>query len=122
LITVRGCIRGNRLKIDPEASGSAIDVIGARDYSLEGPKELMRFIKDEHDNHYEEVTGLVVLPPRKDRNAVTSTKKAGPKTNIIVTGKGQKEDLDTPPEPVNQTLKLKVQELRHLDNRCALRQ
>jgi hypothetical protein len=122
LVTVRGCIRGNRLKIDPEASARAIDVLGARDYSLEGPKELMRQVKAEHDKHYEEITGIVVLPARKDLNVVTSTKKVGPKTNVIITGKGKEEDIDTPPEPKNQTLKLKVQQLVHVDNRCTLGQ
>jgi len=122
LVTVRGCIRGNRLKIDPEASLKAIDVLNARDFALEGPKELLRQVKNDHENHYDEITGIVVVPPRKDRNVVTSTKKVGPKTNVVVTGKGQREDIDNPREPENHTLKLKVQQLRHIDERCTLGQ
>lgn len=120
LITVRGCIRGNRLKYDPTFSGSTVGVLGAKDFSLEGPKELLRQVKADHDNHYDEITGIVVLPPRKDRNVVTSKKKVGPKTSVIINGKGEQEDLDTPPEPKGQTLKLKVQQLVHVDNRCTL--
>lgn len=120
LVTVRGCIRGNRLKYDRAFSASTVGVLEAKDFSLEGPKELLRQVKADHDNHYDEITGIVVLPPRKDRNVVTSKKKFGPKTNVIITGKGEQEDLDTPPEPKNQTLKLKVQQLVHLDNRCTL--
>jgi len=122
LVTVRGCIRSNRLKIDPNFSVSTVDVLDAGDFSLEGPKELMRQVKAEHDDHYDEITGIVVLPPRKDRDVVTSTKKAGPKTNVIVTGKNKSEEFDTPPEPKKQTLKLKVQQLVHIDNRCTLGQ
>ena len=119
LVTVRGCIRGNRLKADPEAAKGIVDVLDARDFSLEGPKELMRQVKAEHDEHYDEITGIVVLPPRNDRDVVTSTKKVGPKSTVVVTGKkGETMDVDSQPQPRNQTLKLKVQQLTHLDNRC----
>lgn len=120
LVTVRGCIRGNRLKPDSTFSGSTVGVLGAKDFALDGPKELLRVVKADHDNHYDEITGIVVLPPRKDRNVVTSKKKVGPKTSVIVTGKGEQEELDTPPESKNPTLKLKVQQLVHVDNRCTL--
>ena len=122
LVTVRGCIRGTRLKIDHGFSGSTVAVLDAKDFSLEGPKELMRQVKDDHDDHYDEITGIVVLPAHKDRDLVTSKKKVAPKTNVIITGKSEQEDLDTPPEPKNQTLKLKVQQLVHLENRCPLGQ
>lgn len=120
LVTVRGCIRGNRLKPDFTFAGNTIGVLAAKDFALEGPKELLRWIKADHDDHYDEITGIVVLPARKDRNVVTPGKKVGPKTSVIITGKGEQEDLDTPPEPRNQTLKLKVQQLAHVDNRCTI--
>lgn len=120
LVTVRGCIRGNRLKVDPETSGGIVAVLDVSDFSLEGPKELLRQLKAEHDNHYDEITGIVVVPPRKDSDVVTSTKKVGPKTSIAVTGKKETVDVDSQPQPRNQTLKLKVQQLTHVDNRCTL--
>lgn len=119
LVTIRGCIRGNRLKADPEAQKGIVEVLDARDFSLEGPKELMRQVKAEHDEHYDEITGIVVLPPKNARDVVTSTKKVGPKSSVVVTGKkGEAVDVDSQPQPRQQTLKLRVQQLTHIGERC----
>ena len=120
LVTVRGCIRGDRLKIDPDSFKNILSVLNVKDFALEGPKELMRQLKSEHDNHEDEISGIVVVPPQKDRDVVTSTKKVGPKTSVSVSGKGRNEDIDSQPEVKAQTLRLKVQELRHVSSRCGL--
>jgi len=122
LVTIRGCIRGNRLKIDRESlkDALAISVLNVKDFALEGPKELLRQIKATHDNHEDEISGIVVVPPQKDRDVVTSTTKLGPKTSVNVSGKTRTEGIDSQPEVKEQTLRLRVQELRHISDRCTV--
>src|SRR5262245_54408431 len=63
-IAVKGCIRGRRLHASAlETPDSVFRTLRVTDFALSGPKELLQQIKDQHDGHWDEVEGIVTVPP-----------------------------------------------------------
>jgi len=119
-LTVQGCVFGSRLKVGgPEAINGAASGL-ADEFVLEGPKELMRQLKANHDGHEEQITGIVTIPPLDERDTLSSTKRVGSKTTITAHGSQEpqdnhgKGDISHPRPPLH----LKVEEVRHIENKC----
>jgi hypothetical protein len=116
-LTVQGCLFDTRLKI---AGSPAINAgAPADEYVLEGPKELMRQLKANHNGHEEQISGIVTLPPEDDRDTLSTTKRVGKKTTITAHGSQEPHDSAKPDSPkVKRPLHLKVEEVRHIENKC----
>jgi hypothetical protein len=115
-VVVAGCLRGSRLKIDRTASNAVVDSLGASEFVLEGPKELLQQMRREHDGHQDEITGIAILPASRTDDRNTETKQLGEKTRITVGARSGRDERADGFRPV----RLKVQSLRHLDDKCSI--
>jgi hypothetical protein len=115
-VVVAGCLRGTRLKLDRTAANAAVDSLGASEFVMEGAKELLQQIRREHDGHQDEITGIAIVPAADTDEKDTATKPLGKKTRITVgtrSGGGAGAEGFRP-------VRLKVQSLRHIDDKCSL--
>lgn len=114
-VVVSGCVRGSRLKRSGRVTDSAADALNASEFVLEGPRELMQQIRREHDGHYDEITGIAILPPsRNDGSSLVGTKKIGPGQVSMGARREAGQALESP-GPV----RLRVSSFRHVDEACA---
>ena len=118
-IAVKGCIRGRRLRASlSENPDSLFRTLRATDFALSGSRELLQQIKDHHDGHYDEVEGIVTVPPGTVGGSSTVTTKEFGKTRVTVAGRNEgKGYIQEPP----RQLALKVVGLTHLTDGCAAR-
>jgi hypothetical protein len=116
-IAVKGCIRGRRLHASAlETSDSVFRTLRATDFALSGPKELLQQIQDQHDGHWDEVEGVVTVPPSTGSGSSTVTTKELGKTRVTAAGREEgKAYIQEPP----RQLSLKVVALTHLTEECA---
>ncbi len=116
-VAVKGCIRGRRLHASAlETSDSIFRTLRATDFALSGSKELLQQIKDQHDGHWDEVEGIVTVPPSTGSGSSTVTTKDIGKTRVTVAGREEgKAYVQDPPKQ----LTLKVIALTHLTEGCA---
>jgi hypothetical protein len=117
-IIASGCIRGKRLErplIQSAPDDLPHDARNAANFALEGPKELLKRIVDEHKNHQDQIIGIAVVPPSMNRaQADVKTKRVGP-INIGIGGRQETSAIQSTP----QTVKLKVSSLIHVQDGCA---
>jgi hypothetical protein len=118
-ISVKGCIRGRRLQASAaENPDSLFRTLRATDFALSGSRELMQQIKDHHDGHFDEVEGIITVPPGTVGGSSTVTTKEFGKTRVTVAGREEgKGYIQEPP----RQLTLKVAALTHLTEGCAAR-
>jgi hypothetical protein len=115
-LTVQGCVFDTRLKVGGDEAINAAASALANEFVLEGPKELMRQLKADHNGHEEIISGIVTIPALDDRDTLSSSKRVG-KTTITAHGSqavhgGGKAEKPRPP------LHLKVEEVRHVETKC----
>jgi hypothetical protein len=119
-LTVQGCVFNGRLKFDSSVNINAPAALFADEFVLDGSKELLRQIKAKHDGHEELISGIVTIPPGDDRDVLSTTKRVGEKTTI--TAHASQEPKPDPAKPdgrkVNRVLHLKVEEVRHIEDKC----
>jgi hypothetical protein len=115
-LAVKGCIRGRRLSASAaENPDSIFRTLRATDFALSGPRELLQQIEDHHDGHYDEIEGIVTVPPGTGGSSTVTTKDLG-KTRVTVAGRDEgKGYIQEPPKQ----LTLKVVALTHLTEGCA---
>jgi hypothetical protein len=78
----------------------------------------MQQIKDHHDGHFDEVEGIITVPPGTVGGSSTVTTKEFGKTRVTVAGREEgKGYIQEPP----RQLTLKVVALTHLTEGCAAR-
>ena len=121
-LTVQGCVYDKRLKWDDTLgiNRPALALAQGDEFVLEGPKELMRQLKAYHDGHEELISGVVTIPPQDDRDALTTTKRVGPKTTVTADTSQLPARDDKKPDNsrVKHFLRLKVEEVRHVQDKC----
>jgi hypothetical protein len=58
-IAVRGCLQNGRLRIaDSVVKDLPFEMLNVSEFILDGPKEMLRQIKELHDGHYDEIAGV----------------------------------------------------------------
>ena len=63
-IVVQGCVRNGRLRIAGSvARDLPFDMLNVSEFILDGPKEMLRQIKELHNGHYDEIAGIAMIPP-----------------------------------------------------------
>ena len=114
-ISVKGCIEGRRLKISAsEAFSLPFDTLRASEFILDGPKELLQQIQERHSRHYDEIEGVVTVPPSPtDATTSITSKKIGP----VRVGSGSHQSSSPVADP-KRPLTLKVVSLTHLTEAC----
>ena len=118
-IVVRGCVQNGRLKIPQSLRTEVLfDTLNVTDFILEGPKEMLRQIQDQHNGHYDEIEGnATVPPPPQDEDAAVGTSKKGPVR--ITAGRRDEKGLGVRNAP--QPIKLRVASLTHISEGCVER-
>lgn len=116
-IVATGCIRGRRLQpSDLETPDSVFATLRATEFVLQGPRELLQQIKDQHDGHFDQVDGIVSVPTAPNGASSTTTTKEFGKTRVTLGGREEgKAYVQDPPKP----LTMKVTSLTHLKDGCA---
>ena len=113
-VVISGCIRGNRLQLRALASDPQVDALRASEFILEGPRELMQQIRRAHGGHYDEIAGIVTVPPPPPGDSSeVSAKKLGP-VSVKMGSRSESSPVKEAPRP----LRLKVASLTHLDEQC----
>ena len=123
-VVVDGCVANRRLKLAYVSSTNPHeDALRATEYILEGPKEVLAQLAADHKGHYEQITGIAIVPPTPGGATVeTRTRTIG---GVRVTGAvrqgrtGARPTAQTPvvidpPRPV----RLRVQAAKHLAEKC----
>jgi hypothetical protein len=119
-LVVEGCLQGNRLRLLNEPNVVA-DGLQIRDLMLEGPEGVMKSLRQEHDGHQDEITGMLLVPA--DRDVQIQGKRYG-RTRVTAVNEGADPvGRVRPPAPQSQQqhwLRMKVTTLRHLSSKCSI--
>jgi hypothetical protein len=119
-VVVSGCVKGKRLErafIHSPGDDLPFSALNAESFSLDGPKELLKQIADEHRNHFDQVIGIATVPPSMSRaQSEVKSKRIGP-ISIGIGGRQETSPLQSAP----QTIKLTVSSFVHVENVCASR-
>jgi hypothetical protein len=118
-ITVRGCVQNGRLKTPQSLTGEVpFDILNVTEFILEGPKEMLRQIKEQHNGHYDELNGIATVPPPpQDEDAAVVSSKKGPVN--ITAGRRDEKSLGVRNAP--QSIRLRVASLTHINEGCVAR-
>lgn len=110
-VAVTGCVRGTRLVPSQSLSqDTATTALGASEFILEGPRELLRQIEQEYNGDRVEIAGTVTVPPSPTNSGPeVSTTKQGP----VRFGFGSRPEAE-PARP----LRLKVGSITRLSEEC----
>jgi len=118
-VSVKGCIQSGRLKMSVmDQSALPFDTLGVSEFILEGPKEMLRQIQEQHPGHYDEIEGIATVPPppNDSSTSVTTTKK-GPVRIAVGSHEEKGPVILSAPRPI----KLRVGSLTHLNEGCVPR-
>ncbi|HLG59580.1 MAG TPA: hypothetical protein VI485_29855 [Vicinamibacterales bacterium] len=116
-VVVKGCISSGRLKQPVFDSDPQVTALNASEFILEGPRELMEQLRQEHNGHYDEISGIVSVPrSMTGGTSQVSTKKLGP-VSITQGGRNENSPVKEAPRP----LRLKVASLTHFNEGCVAR-
>ena len=118
-IAVRGCVQNGRLKIPQSLSAELpFDTLNVTDFILEGPKEMLQQIQEQHNRHYDEIEGIATVPPPpQDEDSAVVTSKKGPVR--ITAGRRDEKSLGVRNAP--QSIRLRVASLTHFSEGCVER-
>jgi hypothetical protein len=117
-LTIEGCIRGRVLKPDMDSPTNRVtlDLIHASQFDLEGTKELLGQLKQFHNDHQDEITGIAVIPSSEPVDGEVKSKQIGKRTRI--TGGAGSTGGNEP--RTFRSIKLKVTSLKHLADKCSI--
>jgi hypothetical protein len=116
-VVIKGCIDKKRLKpaigIRPDV---AFATLRASEFILDGPKELLQQLQEQHDRHFDELQGVAIVPPPPGNTTTSVTnKKTGPVEIQLGTREESGPAIADAPRPV----RLRVASLTHISEGCA---
>ncbi|HEY1306014.1 MAG TPA: hypothetical protein VGF24_20810 [Vicinamibacterales bacterium] len=116
-VVVNGCISGRRLsRAQSERPDTVFTSLGATEFVLQAPRELLKQITERHDGHYDQIEGVVTVPAAINGGSSTVSTKEFGKTRVTLGGTEEgKAYIQNPPK----SLTLKVASLTHLKEGCA---
>ena len=119
-VAVRGCVENGRLKIALSAAlEPPFDMLNVSEFILEGPKEMLRQIQEQHHRHYDEIAGVAIVPPPpNDSDAAVETATKGP---VRITA-GRRDDKGPVTGSAPSQIRLRVASLTHISEGCVARQ
>jgi hypothetical protein len=118
-IAVRGCLQNGRLRIaNSVVKDLPFEMLNGSEFILDGPKEMLRQIKELHDGHYDEIAGVATVPPPpQDEDAAVVTSKKGP----VRIAAGRRDEKGVGIRSAPQPLRLRVASLTHFSEGCVER-
>ena len=86
------------------------EMLNVSEFILDGPKEMLRQIKELHDGHYDEIAGVATVPPPpQDEDAAVVTSKKGP----VRIAAGRRDEKGVGIRSAPQPIRLRVASLTH---------
>jgi hypothetical protein len=124
-VTITGCLNGKYLRSTAGAvSDTHTALLNATEFVLEGSRDVMRQLADDHKGHEESITGVAILPPEPSNATVDiKTIKAGRAT--ITSGVRESDGAGTRPSGFNGDarvpVRVRIQSATHLAEHCVPR-
>ena len=118
-VTVSGCLRRGSLQLaDWPFKDTLANVFDTDVVILDGPKDLLKQLRGEHNLHQDEVTGIAIVQASPDGRTTTDveTKDTGKGTITA----GVRESSGVAAERLAKTVTLRVASFRHLDDKCSI--
>ena len=118
-VTVEGCIRGKTLTPDwtnGRTTNVKVDFVNASEFSLEGPRELLGLLKQSHDGHQDEITGIAIIPASQKPDGEARSKNVGSRTTVSASTERNRWNEDE----VHRSVRLKVVSIRHRADKCSI--
>ena len=112
-------VQNGRLKLaNTLARELPFDTLNVSEFILEGPKEMLRQIQEQHKGHYDEIAGIATVPPPpQDEDATVQTAKKGP---VRITA-GQRDEKSFGTRSAPKQIRLRVASLTHISEGCVPR-
>jgi hypothetical protein len=122
-VTIAGCVQGRRLKPAMATSPDLITVtLHASEYTLDGHKEILNRLKKDHDNHFEEITGVLKITQSAGEPDVrVRTKDVGKKTRITIGNRQGTSSEAAAAAPSAVPPRIVVLSFKHVADKCAAR-
>jgi hypothetical protein len=114
-VTIKGCFRAGILVPERGPSGHTAGLLGVSEFRLEGDRAAIRALRNDHNNHVEEVTGYVELPRTRRNNTGVASGKVGPGRVTVGRRVAPLVAEDAEAAPI---ARLRIEEVRHLADRC----
>lgn len=115
-VVVSGCLKGKRIErpvVQSAPESIPPDAYQAANFSLDGPKAVMKEI-EQHKNHRDQVIGVATVPPSTSLGT-GPTRRVGPISIGIGTGR---PDAMSGIERAPKNIKLTVTSFVHVENGC----
>jgi hypothetical protein len=115
-VVVSGCLKGKRLErpvIQSAPESMPRDAHNATNFSLDGPKALMKEL-EQHKNHRDQLVGIATVPPSSFLE-IGPTTRVGPISIGIGTGPA---DTRSGIARALKIIKLRVSSLVHVESAC----
>ena len=118
-VTVSGCLRRGSLQLaDWPFKDTLANVFDTDVVILDGPKDVLRQLRTEHNLHQDEVTGIAIVQASPDGRTTTGvqTKDTGKGTITA----GVRESSGVAAEALLKTVTLRLASFRHVDDKCSI--
>ncbi|MBA3884440.1 MAG: hypothetical protein H0X67_01765 [Acidobacteria bacterium] len=116
-VVVRGCLSGTTFhSYDTRRSDDTRKVSSAITYRLTGPRGILRQLRNDHANHFEEITGVLKSTLPADAGAARG-REIG--TSRIFVGVGAPPRGNSPADSVPYVPVLEVISFEHVGGRCS---
>lgn len=116
-VTIEGCVSGGRLEPSSKSTSRAVSAtLAVPEYKLEGSRAMLRILREEHNGHLEEITGIVEVSREREQRQGVFTTDLG-KGGTIVVGRRERRSIGT--EPAARTATLRIESVRHVADRCS---
>jgi hypothetical protein len=122
-VTVTGCLRGTRLVPTPGVvTDTQLELLATSEFTLQGPRDLMRQLTRDHDGHEETITGVAIIPPQpSDARIDTKSVTKGQTTIIGGVRDARGQDSSKRAADVTGPVRIRVQSATHRADHCTER-
>lgn len=116
-IVVRGCISGSMLQsFDTRRTDDAGKLTGAITYRLIGPRQVLRTLRNDHDKHLENVTGILKSDLPDDARGERGKRIGNTRVFIGIGAPGQRGN--SPGDAMSHMPVLEVISFEHVAGSC----
>jgi hypothetical protein len=117
-VTVSGCLRRGSLQLaDWPFKDNLAYVFNTDVVILDGPKDVLRLLRNEHNLHQDEITGIAIVQASPDGSTTTDVDTKAVGGGTLTTGVRESDGVTG---NLAKTVTLRVASFRHLDEKCSI--
>ena len=122
-VTLTGCLDGSRFEPTPGSLNDAqFRLLGASEFVLQGPRDLLRQLTRDHKGHEESITGVAIIPPQPSDATIDIKSATRGKTTAAGGVRDAGGDGSTPASPdLKLPVRIRVQSATHISDHCVPR-